>query len=725
MTVEEKERLRQIVEGPEDLFSDDYQYYDDDRDLLSQINFDTDQLGNSQKERELFRLIIRYPTMDIIGRNYLIRLDKPLPQYSTEFAKAYQLVDSRSQESISAYALVFQKQLPMRLSAILGLSRKKIPNFHVIYESGIVPLSPHGEKHFVAVVSKPKGQTLHDYVKQRGPITEEFVIASILRPLIFTLKTIHACGVTHGNINPHTIYLDNNTECYLGECISSLPGFSQLSFFEPAERIGVNAYAKGEDYSSIDYYALGLVIISTLVGMSVIHEKSDQELIETRLITGTFNSLIGSINVSNKLQDCLNGLLNDRKDARWNSQQLEPWSKGKRYNLLPSSSYMEASRAIVFNDRQYFNRRSIANALYNHWEQSREFITQDTLIKWLKTSVDSEQIATSIEMILKMDDRDKNKSHHFDYLDAIISRCISLVDTQIPIRFPFLSCHVNGMGAVLACSYSNGKREHTHIITDLLRGTVLDMWQASRDIKLPNYQSAALGIQRSREMLIMKGIGFGLERCYYNMNPTLPCQGRSLKLEYVLTLEEALLTLDKLGESNPSQPLIDRHVAAFIAHRLELPSPIELKKIMGYPVLANDETLHILYLLAIAQRKTDIRKLCGLTNHMIQQLMKIVTKLHSKSLKKDLEARARAVAGSGSLAALFKVMADVGTHRRDTLGFKKASQFYHVLNTEERKINNQKIVKAAGHQYGLHLALMTSYLLSLIVLLLLFSKSIH
>ncbi|MDP6885104.1 MAG: ABC transporter permease subunit, partial [Rhodospirillales bacterium] len=61
-------------------------------------------------------------------------------------------------------------------------------------------------------------------------------------------------------------------------------------------------------------------------------------------------------------------------------------------------------------------------------------------------------------------------------------------------------------------------------------------------------------------------IGYGIERCLYELNPGLPCQSPHLNHDYVTRIRDLLPALDETANRVSEKTLpIDRHIAAFIA----------------------------------------------------------------------------------------------------------------------------------------------------------------
>jgi uncharacterized protein (DUF486 family) len=90
----------------------------------------------------------------------------------------------------------------------------------------------------------------------------------------------------------------------------------------------------------------------------------------------------------------------------------------------------------------------------------------------------------------------------------------------------------------------------------------------------------------------------------------LPCQSPLLKPYHITTVADALQTLDVLAKNIGSNgSLVDRHIAAFIAAKIDIGREIRLSEYTNVPGLVENQELIMLWLLSKAQYKNQRMKL--------------------------------------------------------------------------------------------------------------------
>src|SRR3546814_7768561 len=76
--------------------------------------------------------------------------------------------------------------------------------------------------------------------------------------------------------------------------------------------------------------------------------------------------------------------------------------------------------------------------------------------------------------------------------------------------------------------------------------------------------------EKAKSVMDRTGMGYGMERVAYELNPNLPCRSPLFEADYVSDISELLPALDRLAERGVEiRNLIDRHIGAFIATRFK------------------------------------------------------------------------------------------------------------------------------------------------------------
>lgn len=652
--------------------------------------------------------IARNNKPDIVASRFTIHLDKLLPDFSTEFAQAFAVTDKTEKDNDSLYCLIYDKGTPIRFNAINAL--RSITNQHIItpIASEITYISTLKEYHFVVVLSKPPGISLASYIESTGPKTEDFISNMLITQIVPVLELLDNLHVLHGRINPQNIFIETSTRLIvLGECISNPAGYSQPINYETIDRAMTMPLGKGEGETSIDYYATGIVALFVQVGKD---PNDDPDiLLQSKLINGTFNALLKNMDISPTMTDLYRGLLNDKTVMRWNSSQLKDWLKGKYFNLVRIPPPIEATRSLLFNDVQYFSLQALAHAFSKNWKAARIFLREEKLAKWIEGSVGNPELASRLRYVQKITSSGKAAGGLFDLDDELVSRTIHFLNPQGPFQFRNMSINLNALGAVISFEFSKKKLETVQTLGMIFTQNLFGYLECYTGKDSQN-SKLIWHIKNVTEFISMTGLGFGIERCLYELNPALPCQSPLVAADIPLTIKELIEALDARCTKSEEYP-VDRHIAAFIAHRINLSSEIRIKGLAGHPKFSNNRHIQATALLMMAQKESGIKKLKGIPCVMAKHLVSITEMLHGKTQKKEMEDNINKVAKEGNMSTLYKVVADHQFILLNQQSFDEAHRQYQQLERQLSKLKGKNTIANLGYHYGLRLSMVLAYIL--------------
>lgn len=657
---------------------------------------------------------------DTLEGRYQIKGNEPLQDFSSHFADAFRVLDTQDKNNTNIYALVLDKRYPINLMQINPLVGKLQEGFCNILGAGIVSLSFKSGNSYVLVVQKPVGVPLFKYLQGKEALTEEFIVTHIATPINEVLSFLHSKKVMHGAINLHTIYIDENHKIYVSECVSSICGFYQETLYESLNRASCLPAAKGaHDYKS-DYFALGVMINLLLLGGNPYIKLTSTEILRLKYTQGTYSMLSKNLKLSPHMLDMLRGTINDNYHEMWNDVQMTDWCKGRRFNLLPQSSRTEATRSIEFVGNNYLNRRHLANDMFLHWDEAKQFVKKDVLRKWIERSVQDTDLADQLAMI-KSRTGNHVYTEGFEGADLLVASTILLLDPEGPLRFKNFSTALDGIAPLLAYACANDKNEIKFLIKCILNFGVIYEWSnLSTALANARYQYDLFALQRSADIINKKGFGFGLERCLYELNPTICCQSSQVYQEMMLSVQHLLQFLNDNNQIKGD--LLDKHIAAFVANRVELPSAIRVKSLSSFPDLANHIHIQSLALYALAQQRAGIKKLPGLAEKLQTRLEEIIELFHSKKIRDDIYQQLKEPVKKGILIQILKILTNANYVYKDKSGFRNAKKAYHLKTQHILSLSNKKAIANVGYRYGLQLAVMLSFLLAAVTTLTLFAR---
>ncbi len=651
-----------------------------------------------------------------------IQQDRPIPELSSEFAKAYPALGAFAAPG-GAYALVFDNQFPVRMDAIRELLELQNPAIQRVLDGGKTPPGGSGE-HYAAVLEKPVGITLGAYISARGALSDVDA-PRFIEKISYAVIALHEVGVVHGCINPDTIYYDQASDrLMLKECISGYCGYAQLPAFESIDQITCHPAAKGDGDFADDYFALGMVALCVLTGRRAFDGLKREQVLQIRMEKGSCDEVVlheqaaSRAFISGRMEVLLKGLLTDHRHDRWNAESLRKWIKRQEVSFPISKLHRQAAAGLMFEEKEYVSRKYLAHAMFQKWDAAKKSIRIQDVSRWLQVSAKLPQIA---EML------DRAYGHlppDMLLTDERLARVLMILDPEGPVRYKQFSGHIQGFGTYLAwCSMKADRKGVQQIAAVLAEGMAahwIDLQPNPRD-----YGFSMLGWSPSKfkQYVHKTSLGFGMERCLYDLNPSLPCQSQLVQSFYASNLRDLLEALEKFsGDKNATDP-VDRHIAAFISSRLNLTDDIRIKALKNFPHVGKNPQVLMVGLLTVAQNEAHLQQLPKLAAWMETRLSTLLDKLHSKGIRRETQGKIRHAVKEGKMSTLFKVVSDPVFARRDLYGFHEARQQYRSLVTKINHLGHQSNIERVAYQRGLRISVGIAYLVCTVTALYLMLKS--
>jgi hypothetical protein len=642
---------------------------------------------------------------DMVDDRYIIRPNNLIGELSNDLSAACEAGDDNVPNR-NLYALMLPKEIPYRLRHMELLAGYDHPNLLTMVAAGNVQYSQDDKCRMAAVYEKPPYRTVRQVLQnKKSPFTERFAIDEIITPLVDLLLIFRENNIAHGSINLDTVYLGDKV--LLGECVSQPAGYAQHFHFESPERSQAMPLGKGEANITADCYALGILVLHLILGLRFFERIEERQYLNKRLTLGTYNTLVGGREFKS-LEDFLKGVLNDDANERWSPSQIDQWIKGKKYNLLTPSVLREGQRPFQFLEQDYFNRRSLAHNLAENWEESKTVLRNNHLSRWVEVSLHKNEMAEAIRKVMEKTGGIHGISEKAN--NELVARTVCLLDPEGPVRYNMLSSFVDGLGVELASAMHERDQKRIQACVEILDynlfNYVNDLLEGA---KSKRYGNLLWRMQSCSRYLRVQAMGFGIERILYELNPTLACQSPLLIDENVLTIEGLLQALDRMGNKSKNFEYLDRHIAAFIATRMDMSKEVKLTEIKRIPALAQNPQLIVIYMLAQAQRKSGKLKLKGLSSWAALRVVPLIDNFHSRSIRRKLRASLKNAARSGDLDKIFECLMDQSTVLEDLQGFQKAVQRFTKNAKHIAKLENKKRLRGKAELVGMILAQIVAY----------------
>lgn len=691
---------------------------------------DSSDLNDEGQKSRSAEIIKKYNLSD----RFNISVENPIKELSNNFARAFEVRDGKQKHDV--YALVLPNSLPIRFKVIQQLRQFFSGNFTNVVDSGFSDVAKGEYGAYAVVLEKPRGVLFSSYVtalKQNfGEISppgkilldEDFITNNIVSPVNELLKMFADNDISHGRLNHENIYIDlqNNANIMVSECISEPCGFSQFHPYEVIERAQAMPLGKGNSHITNDYFALGVLIYYCIFGEMPGKNMDANELVTQRLHKGTYNAYLGTKELPPRITDILRGLLTDQLENRWGYEQVFNWTRGKKYNLLRPKLRKESVRNYEYGGISHSSKRQLAHTYFMKWDESAEDLRDRKLVKWLELSVNDKNTADSISSITIQTGGEKSRSRSDD--DELVSKAIIMLDPYGPIRYRNISLNIEGVGAVLANAWLHQNQQEIQTLTDIIRLNLID-FKAVHEAYTQKIDRWVM--QRLQSYIKVKSMGFGLERCLYDLNPSLPCQSTMMTSQFIVDINQLLYYLNDNATKLSSHDPVDRHVAAFICSRLDISREIKLKSMRHIHDEKAKNQLFKLAILAFAQRKSGASRLSGLGNWMMVRVKTVIDSLHSRRIRKEMTTEMKNLADQGNLEGMLQLISNSDYFIRDNEGFNEARRAHAIYDNELRSIKFRKgmaMSQNAQYQYGLYLAKIIGVVVFVVTLIIMMPKNV-
>lgn len=219
------------------------------------------------------------------------------------------------------------------------------------------------------------------------------------------------------------------------------------------------------------------------------------------------------------------------------------------------------------------------------------------------------------------------------------------------------------------------------------RSRLPSLWgdEEEKKIKITNWKPYVKLDKNLEKFKETEGIGYGIERCLYELNPELSCLSPYLIHAAVLTPAQALIALEEVaGQTNRPQSPIDRHLAAFLMSRWKGLSHADLRD-LGKPQ-REVKSLAILRVLAGIQVYFKVHELPNLCKWMAELCAPMISQYRNLSARDCVNSDVAQSVASGQLNNLVKIFANRQGLVKDEEEFKAARTEVWLIESEIKEI---------------------------------------
>lgn len=662
--------------------------------------------------------------------NFHIDASLQLSEFSTEFAIAYPAFTNTPSEatndgapSSEYYALVFKKNIPIRLKEIIELKNYMGTNLIAPIQYGLANVGLSGEERFfITILPRPKGKSLAELLKAGLKLDESFITRKLLKPILSVLNHLHQTSIIHGSINTKNIFIDSQGDVTVASCISEPCGLSQAPFFETIERAQSQNYGKGSATEKVDYYALGCTLYTLLTGKDFSNYEA-KELVRAKLQFGTYgfimqnSSSIGSA----KLMDLIKGLVSDNAANRWSYIDIDAFLQGRNYNSETLNDKNPMTRAITFNGKEFYSMRAIANEMAQNWDIAKEFIKTDKLKKWFESNqCEPKFLDMFFNFNANFTSSKIGSQRIFSMDDERLIKTIILLDPIGPVRIRNVAFHKDGLGLIMLSAFNNGQGDITQLLAGSLFANIFSVYEfLSAQLGETSHMHHMIVINKCAEHIKKHEIGFGFDRCLYELNPTLPCQADPMKMEFCIGLRDVLSYIED-HQLEYDAIVSKKSITAFIAAKFGMTNENKAYDLEIAPSLQKSRVIQLTLILAAAQKKTKIGKLDHLASTIKNALVDVFDGfLRSTAIKNEISKSLSNAAKTGDLYELYKSISNQHLIKKDMDGYVDAIKRGAEIARDIFFYSNQSLVAHDLRKKSLKVAVKFSYIISCFIVIML------
>ncbi len=553
--------------------------------------------------------------------------------------------------------------------------------------SGPVFWPPEKRFRYCFVYENTLGQPLIKSLEQQGPgLRQDHVMKAVIKPMIGVLQDLRDADVFHGNIRPHNLFDGGDAvveRVIVGECLSTPPGYTQPALYETIERAMCDPIAKGRGMFEDDLYAFGVTLTIVMGRKNPMPDMSDEDIIRQKIEIGSYAAMTGKERYTGAVLELLRGLLYDDRSQRWTLDEILAWMEGQHLSPKQGTKKKKAARPLLFNEERYSRQSLLAMDLDKNQAEAVQMIDNSNLEQWITRSLEDSQVKTRYDQALAAA---QEQGRGPGYWDRLLSRVSIALDPEAPIRFRGMKAHPEGIAYALAEAYV--LKKDLQPFADIISQQLVMFWLTMQTDLTVDVGATVSRYDSCRAFLRQATIGYGMERCFYFLNPEAPCLSERLDEYYVRSPEDFLYALEQIaGQPNRPELFIDRHIASFLSVRdrkvidsfwNELNAPEFYRRILGNMRVA-----------ATIQRRARIEAFPGISGWLADIMEPIYERYHDRELRDRLRKKVEGLREQGDLVKIAMMFEDQELLQKDFNEFRQATLEYDELRREAKLLESK------------------------------------
>lgn len=620
----------------------------------------------------------------IFNESITIYAGNRLPQFDKGPIKAYTARGTDKAPS-HLFALICEEHLTPRTLKAANYFSILNPSLVRLVASGVAEWPPAGKQKYCFIFENTLGNPL---IKEDGRgglgLKPELVLNAAIRPLIGVLADMRDKDLVHGNICVSNIY-DGGSKSFeraiLGECLSTPVSYLQPALYETIDRAMCSSIGRGMGTQQDDMYALGVSLAIMMRHSDPLEGLSDEEIIVRKMEDGSYASLLGRDRITGAILELMRGLLYDDENQRWTLDEVLVWLDGRRLSPKQASRRSKANRPVLLNGEKYIRPELLARDIVKNPSEAKQLIEEGELEQWLSRALEDKVATAHFEKALKMADEGGKGG---DYNERLATRTAIALHPEGPLRYKNISVFPEGVGPALTESFIMKRDLQSY--HDFFMNYFITQWVDAQSTAVPDVSNLVSRFDGARAFLRQKGLGGGLEKCIYSMNPEVHCLSEKVQKFHVRSPEELLRAYEKMSHLSGRPTLFfDRHIVAYLSvkdrknidpYLHDLNAPENYKRI-----IAEAKTL------ATIQKRSQMERFPGIAKWMVENMEPVYERFHDRDLRLDTKKKAERLIESGDLAKIVALFDDPAVYQGDNVEFRRSMRKFHDLEQETIEID--------------------------------------
>lgn len=587
--------------------------------------------------------------------------------------------------------LVQKKNVPQRAHVIDVLGRLRNNVLMPLREQRVAEFD--GEERLVSFMTMPQGEPVMRMTGgQMQPIPERDIRHVILPQLLVTLRALHEFGVAHRALHPSRLFYrsQGRSEISVGECFTTPAGLLMPVAFETIERAMADPAARGEGSPADDYYALGALILTLLLGRDLLAGRSEEQLLQSKVTQGSLAALVAGEEIPGGINTLLRGLLNDNPEDRWTAIEVARWLDNTPPRVHGAVNPWLFSRPVGFAGRNYSDRRALAHAMGKDVSAASSYIRRQDLAHWVTHYLPRTSNSPELINLVMHGDPRQRVSPKYNTPDHLVARFCALLDPIGPVRFRGFVAMPDGMGPLLAKAVADGTAGE-NILNAMISMTQGGLINALSEIRM-NACPDQLRDMRARFSLGSRlapievtGDEESLYRLVYGLNPGLPCKAGAFKTLWVDSAETVLRQLDKVLLGNTSVSVSDPHILAYLVANIRELMARYADKLLT-KMNPEVQLLQLLEIYGTLQAKFGLGPLKGLTGVFGARVEPQVRRLRSRTRREAALRKLEVLIKAGNVDELARAFNIGRLLASDEQGWRRAQQRVRMIDMTLRRL---------------------------------------